>query len=80
MPLMSGYGVQRQAHPTVRFNYLDVQYFYVRISSEQIKHTWHDVCVVRNNYPKVHPTTCPPPTHVAGHRRTHGCARAAPSF
>jgi len=31
---------------------LNVQYFYVRINSEQIKHTWHDVCDVRDNYPK----------------------------
>jgi hypothetical protein len=51
---------QRQAHPTVRFNYMDVQYFYVRIKSEQIKHTWHDLCIVRDNYPKVHPPGCPP--------------------
>ena len=51
---------------------LNVQHFYVRINSEQIKHTWHDVCDVRDNYPKVRPPACPPPTLVAGHGRTHG--------
>ena len=47
---------QRAAFPSVRFNWVDVSDLYSRIDLEQIKHTWHDVCIVRDNYPQVRPT------------------------